>query len=130
MSGWHGRRPFHEHYSSSRTILEQLHFGFDRHSIWTSPRKVCQCFSSYKILPFKSNFDDAPLESNSTAWHTIYCADGDICGYAISKPLDNRAHHIYHADKNATIFVHSYDFLAKKSYGIIGGMELQPFAGK
>ena len=82
---------------------------------------------------FHSNhiiFDDAPLESNSTAWHTIYCADGKICGYAISKPLDNRTHHIYHADENATIFVHSYGFLAKKSYGIIGGMELQPIAGK
>ena len=75
-------------------------------------------------------FDDAPLEPNASAWQSIYCAEGDICGYATSKPLDDASHRVYHSDKNAAIFVHSYDFRVNNSYAFGGGMELQAIGGE
>ena len=74
--------------------------------------------------------DDAALEPNASAWQAIYCAKGDICGYATSKPLDDASHHVYHSDKNAAIFVHSYDFHVNNSYAFGGGMELQALGGE
>ena len=75
-------------------------------------------------------FDDAPLEPNASAWQPIYCAEGDICGYATSKPLDDASHRVYHSDENAAIFVHSYGFRVENSYALGGGMELQAIGGE
>ena len=75
-------------------------------------------------------FDDAPLESNASAWQAIYCSEGDICGYATSKALDDATHHVYHCDENAAIFVHSYGFRVENSYALGGGMELQAIGGE
>ena len=75
-------------------------------------------------------FDDAPLEPYATAWQSIYCAEGDICGYATSKPLDDASHCVYHSDENAAIFVHSYGFQVENSYALGGGMELQALGGE
>ena len=67
-------------------------------------------FDTYRIM-----YDDTPLEPNVSAWQGIYCAEGDICGYAINKTLDDETHHIYHADENAALFVHSFGLLAENS---------------
>ena len=77
--------------------------------------------------------DEVPLETNSSMWQTIYCSvsmASQICGYAITKELDDNAHILYHTDEGAAIFVHSYGFLNGNSYGLTGGMELQPIAGE
>ena len=74
--------------------------------------------------------DDAPLEPNASAWQAIYCAEGYICGYATSKPLDDASHPVYHADESAGIFVHSYGFRVENSYAFAGGMELQALGGE
>ena len=76
-------------------------------------------------------FDDAALEPNMTVWQPVYCtAGGVICGYCISKPLDDASHHVYHSDENAAIFVHSYGFRVENSYALAGGMELQALGGE
>ena len=46
-------------------------------------------FNVYRIM-----YNDAPLEPNASAWQAIYCMEGDICGYATNKTLDNGTHHI------------------------------------
>ena len=76
-------------------------------------------------------FDDAALEPNMTVWQPIYCTvGGDICGYCISKPLDDASHHVYHSDESAAIFVRSYGFRVENSYALAGGMELQALGGE
>ena len=75
-------------------------------------------------------FDDIPLEPNTDNWQAIYCADGDICGYATNRTLNDASHHIYHTNKNAATFVHSYGFRSGNSYGLSGGMELQAIDGE
>ena len=75
-------------------------------------------------------FDDATLESDETTWQAIYCAEGDICGYATSKALDYTSHRVYHSDETAAIFVHSYGFWVENSYALGGGMELQAIGGE
>ena len=76
-------------------------------------------------------FDDAALEPNITVWQPIYCTvGGDICGYCISKPLDDASHLVYHSDETAAILVHSYGFWVENSYALGGGMELQAIGGE
>ena len=75
-------------------------------------------------------FDDATLKSDATTWQAIYCAEGDICGYATSKALDDASHRVYHSDETAAIFVHSYGFRIETSYALGGGMELQAIGGE
>ena len=74
--------------------------------------------------------DNEPLEPNVNAWQAIYCTEGKICGYSITKVIANEPHVLYHSDENAAIFVHSYGFFIENSYSLSGGMELQPIAGK
>ena len=74
--------------------------------------------------------DDMPLESDREAWQGIYCADGSICGYAISKAVDAGNHTIYHSMENAALYVHMYGFQNQNSYGFPAGMELEKIAGE
>ena len=82
--------------------------------------------------PSRIMLDDAPFEADASLWQAIYCPrePSQICGYAITKVLDENTHILYHADEGAAIFVHSYGFLNKNSYGLSGGMELQQIAGE
>ena len=82
--------------------------------------------------PSRIILDDAPFEADASLWQGIYCPrqPSQICGYAITKVLDENTHHLYHADEGAAIFVNSYGFLNENSYGLSGGMELQPIAGE
>ena len=75
-------------------------------------------------------FDGTPLEPNTDNWQAIYCAEGDIFGYATNRTLDDSSHYIYHTDEKAAIFVYSYGFRDGNSYGLIGGMELQAIGGE
>ena len=61
--------------------------------------------------------DDMPLEPDANAWQGIYCADGNICGYNISKSIDDGNHTIYHSMQNAALSVHMYGFQNQNSYG-------------
>ena len=82
--------------------------------------------------PSRIMLDDAPFEAIASLWQTIYCPrePSQICGYVITKVLDENTHILYHADEGAAIFVHSYAFLNENSYGLSGGMELQSIAGE
>ena len=82
--------------------------------------------------PSRIMLDDAQFEADASLWQAIYCPrePSQICGYAITKVLDENTHILYHADEGAAIFVHSYGFLNANSYGLGGGMELQTIAGE
>ena len=82
------------------------------------------------FFPRKIMIDDVPLEPNATAWQGIYCADGNICGYAISKAIDDGNHTIYHSMENGAINVHMYGFEWQNSYGFPAGMELEAITGE
>ena len=81
--------------------------------------------------PYQIWLDDGLLEPDPTAWQAIYCnEDGEICGYAITMPIDDEYHIVYHENYNAALFVHSYAFSPQNSYGLAGGMQLQPISGQ
>ena len=73
--------------------------------------------------------DGVPVEPDRSAWQGIYCSNGEICGYGISKEIDLQSgdRTIYHEAKNAALSVQNY---AGGSYGFPVGMELQPLSGK
>ena len=75
--------------------------------------------------------DDAPLEPSVSEWQAVYCSTGQICGYSITKALnDDNQHTVFHTDQNSTLLVQSYGFMISASYGLTAGMELQPISGE
>ena len=68
--------------------------------------------------------DGVPVEPDRSAWQGIYCSDGEICGYRISKEIDRQSgdRTVYHETKNAALSVQNYGFPV--------GMELQPLSGE
>ena len=75
--------------------------------------------------------DDSLLEANMSKWQAVYCVDGDICGYAITKKITGMGtHNIFHSMENAALYVNLYGFQNQNSYGFPLGMELKPIAGK
>ena len=81
--------------------------------------------------PSRIFINDSLLEANRSLWQAVYCADGDICGYAITKNISGIGNNtIYHSREDAGMYVHQYGFQNQNSYGFPLGMELQPIAGK
>ena len=76
--------------------------------------------------------DGVPVEPDRSAWQGIYCSDGEICGYRISKEIDLQSgdRTVYHETKNAALSVQNYAFHFPYSYGFPVGMELQPLSGE
>ena len=75
--------------------------------------------------------DHILLEANRSKWQAVYCVDGDICGYAITKSIyDMGDHTVRHSREDAGMYVHLYGFQNQNSYGFPIGMELEPIAGK
>ena len=75
--------------------------------------------------------DGVPVEPDRSAWQGIYCSDGEICGYSISKGIDVQSgdRTVYHETKNAALSVQNYVFYLP-SFGFQVGMELQPLSGE
>ena len=81
--------------------------------------------------PSRIYLDDNLLEADRSMWQAVYCVDGDICGYAITKEISGMGtHQIFHSMENAALYVHLYGFQNQNSYGFPLGMELEPIAGK
>ena len=81
--------------------------------------------------PSRIFIDDSLLEANRSKWQAVYCADGDICGYAITKSISGMGNHtVHHSREDAGLYVHLYGFQNQNSYGFPIGMELEPIAGK
>ena len=80
--------------------------------------------------PSQILMDDYPFETNATLWQLIHCTGGEICGYSLTKPLDNNAHIVYHVNRSSAILVDSYRYLVGNSYAFVGGMGLRPISGK
>ena len=76
--------------------------------------------------------DGVPVEPDRSAWQGIYCSDGEICGYGISKEIDLQSgdRTVYHETKNAALSVQNYAFNFDGPYGFPAGMELQPLSGE
>ena len=76
--------------------------------------------------------DGVPVEPDRSAWQGIYCSDGEICGYGISKERDLQSgdRTVYHETKNAALSVQNYASHFNYSYGFSVGMELQPLSGE
>ena len=80
--------------------------------------------------------DGVPVEPDRSAWQGIYCSDGEICGYGISKEIDLQSDDrtVYHETKNAALSVLIYYNNASVEcdslYGFPLGMELQPLSGE
>ena len=71
------------------------------------------------------------MESNPSMWTNIYCEDGEMCGYSITRPIANNGDlTVYHEMRTAAINVHVYGFQTENSYAIVGGMELEPISGE
>ena len=81
------------------------------------------------FIPNLIMIDGVPVEPDRSAWQGIYCSDGEICGYGISKEIDLQSgdRTVYHETKNAALSVQNYAF--HYSYGFPVGMELQPLSG-
>ena len=60
----------------------------------------------------------------------MYCADGDICGYAIAKNISGMGNHTIYHREDAGMYLHLYGFQNQNSYGLPLGMELEPISGK
>ena len=75
--------------------------------------------------------DGVPFEPDRSAWQGIYCSDGEICGYGISKEINLQSgdRTVYHETKNAALSVQNYAFDVP-SHGFPVGMELQPLSGE
>ena len=51
------------------------------------------------------------VESNASMWSKIYCEDGKVCGYSITRPIANNGDlTVYHEMRTAAINVHVYGF--------------------
>ena len=76
--------------------------------------------------------DGVPVEPDRSSWQGIYCSDGEICGYGISKEIDlqNGDRTVYHETKSAALSVQNYASKTYFSYGFPVGMELQPLSGE
>ena len=76
--------------------------------------------------------DGVPVEPDRSAWHGIYCSDGEICGYGIGKEIDLQSgdRTVYHVTKNAALCVQNYAFKIAFSYGFSVGMELQSLSSE
>ena len=81
--------------------------------------------------PSRIYIDDSLLEADRSKWQAVYCVDGDICGYAITKEITGMGtHKIFHSVENAALYVHLYGFQRQNAYGFPLGMELKPISGK
>ena len=81
--------------------------------------------------PSRIFMDDSLLEADRSKWQAVYCADGDICGYAITKSISGMGNHtVHHSREDAGMYVHLYGFQNQNSYGFPIGMELEPISGK
>ena len=98
-----------------------------------SPILYYICISVYEPFfdPNLIMIDGVPVEPDRSAWQGIYCSDGEICGYGISKEIDVQSgdRTVYHETKNAALSVQNYAFTGSK-YGFPVGMELQPLSGE
>ena len=93
-------------------------------------RRVSVSVYAAYFNPLAIILDEDPLESSVTEWQAVYCSAGMICGYGITKELDNEPHILFHSEENATLFVYSYGFFLLKSYSLTGGMDLEPISGE
>ena len=74
--------------------------------------------------------DGEPLEPDTTAWQPVFCADDLVCGYGIVRPLASGHHRVYHSRKSSALGLQTYGFQHQNSYGLPGGMGLEPLSGK
>ena len=74
--------------------------------------------------------DGGPVQADQTQWNPLYCSGAEICGYGISKEVDNGNHTIYHEMEGAALGVILYGFQQQSSFGFPAGMELQPVSGE
>ena len=91
--------------------------------------------------PSRIMIDDVPVEPDRSAWQSIYCSDGEICGYGIYREITSGDHIVYHEIENAALTVQNYGsqifsipegtslVALTTAYGFSNGMELQPIAG-
>ena len=87
--------------------------------------------SVYKefFQPNQIMMDGVAFEPAGSQWNEIHCADGDVCGYGLYREFGLGDHVIYHTNENAGLSVQTYGFQQQNSYGLPGGMEMEPLSG-